>query len=46
MGALVLNGIQGRDQPVVLAGLAAAALSIVLVNALVGWLQGWLDPRI
>lgn len=46
MGALVLNGIQGRDQPVVLAGLVAAALSIVLMNALIALLQGLLDPRI
>lgn len=46
MGALVLHGIQGRDQPVVLAGLAAAALSIVMVNALVGALQALLDPRL
>lgn len=45
MGALVLNGIQGRDQPVVLAGLVAAALAIVLINALTALLQSWLDPR-
>lgn len=45
MGALVLNGIQGRDQPVVLAGLVAAALAIVLVNALAALVQSVLDPR-
>ena len=45
MGALVLNGIQGRDQPVVLAGLVAATLSIVLMNAMIALLQAWLDPR-
>jgi len=45
MGSLVLNAIQGRDQPVVLAGLAAAALSIVAVNALVAVVQEALDPR-
>ncbi len=45
MGALVLNGIQGRDQPVVLAGLVAAALAIVLVNALTALVQSALDPR-
>ncbi|MBS7792271.1 ABC transporter permease [Roseococcus sp. SDR] len=46
MGALVLNGIQGRDQPVVLAGLVAAALAIVLVNALSAVMQSVLDPRL
>ena len=45
MGALVLSGIQRRDQPVVLAGLVAAALAIVLVNALTALLQSRLDPR-
>lgn len=45
MGSLVLNAIQGRDQPVVLAGLSCAAIAIVAMNALVGWLQGALDPR-
>lgn len=46
LGALVLQGIQGRDQPVVLAGLCAAALAIVLVNAMVGSLQELLEPRL
>lgn len=45
MGALVLNGIHGRDQPVVLAGLVTATLAIVLVNAVTAWVQGLLDPR-
>ena len=45
MGALVLNGIQGRDQPVVLAGLVAATLTIVLMNAMIAAAQAWLDPR-
>ena len=45
MGALVLNGIQGRDQPVVLAGLVVAALAIVLVNALTALVLAALDPR-
>ncbi len=45
VGALVLNALQGRDQPVVLAGLAAAALSIVAVNAVVALVQAALDPR-
>jgi ABC-type dipeptide/oligopeptide/nickel transport system permease component len=41
----VLNGIQGRDQPVVLAGLVVAALAIVLVNALTSLALAALDPR-
>jgi peptide/nickel transport system permease protein len=45
MGALVLNGIHGRDQPVVLAGLVLAALAIVLVNALTALALAALDPR-
>ena len=45
LGALVLNGIQGRDQPVVLAGLVVAALAIVLVNALTSLALAALDPR-
>lgn len=44
MGAMLLSAIQGRDQPVVLAGLAAAALSIVAVNAVVAAVQGLLAP--
>ena len=45
LGALVLNGIQGRDQPVVLAGLVVAALAIVLVHALTSLALAALDPR-
>ena len=41
----MLRRIQGRDQPLVLAGLVAAALAIVLINALTALLQSWLDPR-
>ena len=46
MGVLALNSIQGRDQPVVLAGLVPPALSITLTNALIALLQGLLDPRV
>ncbi|WP_159351307.1 ABC transporter permease [Roseomonas harenae] len=45
VGALVLQGIQGRDEPVVLAGLALIALAVIGINALVGVIQLVLDPR-
>lgn len=45
IGALVLQGIQGRDEPVVLAGLSVIALAIVAVNALAGAIQSLLEPR-
>lgn len=41
----MLNANQGRDQPVVLEGLVAAALSIVLMNAFTALQQGLPDPR-
>jgi peptide/nickel transport system permease protein len=45
VGALVLQSIQGRDEPVVLAGLSLITLAIVVVNATVGALQSMLQPR-
>ena len=45
IGALVLQGIQGRDEPIVLAGLSTIALAIIAVNTVVASIQGGLEPR-
>ncbi len=45
IGALVLQGIQGRDEPVVLAGLSVIALAIMAVNGMAAMAQAVLDPR-
>lgn len=45
VGALVLQGIQGRDEPVVLAGLSLITLTVVVVNAAVSAMQAALQPR-
>lgn len=44
VGALVLAGIQGRDEPVVLASLSLITIAVVLVNAVVELLQSSVHP--
>lgn len=45
-GRLMVQAIQGRDFPVVQAGVFILAIVFVVLNALLDLLYGWLDPRI
>jgi len=46
LGSLLLEGIQGRDYPVVQGCILVIALTYVAVNLLTDLAYGWIDPRI
>jgi peptide/nickel transport system permease protein len=46
IGLLAVQGVLGRDYPVVQAIIILAALVFVLINLLIDLLYTWLDPRI
>lgn len=46
LGREILNAIEGRDYPVVVAAVMWLAVTFVLVNLVVDLLYAWLDPRI
>lgn len=46
IGTWILNGITGRDYPVVQGGVMFVAFVFVIVNLLVDLSYAWLDPRI
>src|SRR5262249_49588822 len=46
IGLLAVQGVLGRDYPVVQAIIIISALTFVLINLLVDLLYLWLDPRI
>ena len=46
IGTLLIQGIHGRDYPVVEATILLVAIMVVLINLFVDILYAWLDPRI
>ncbi|MDR7184469.1 MULTISPECIES: ABC transporter permease [Microbacterium] len=46
MGQVLLQAVNGRDFPVVLAGLAVVAVFFVLVNLIVDLITATIDPRV
>ena len=46
IGTLLIQGIHGRDYPVVEATILLVAVMVVLINLFVDILYAWLDPRI
>lgn len=46
LGTLLIQGIHGRDYPVVEAAILLIAVIVVLINLFVDILYAWLDPRI
>ena len=43
---LLIQGINGRDLPVVTAAVFVIALMVMVVNLAVDLIYSWLDPRI
>lgn len=46
MGRLMTDGALNKDYPIVLACTMLIAATVVLVNILIDFIYGWLDPRI
>jgi peptide/nickel transport system permease protein len=46
VGRLLIEAVQGRDYPVVMAGATVSALLVVTGNLLADLLQAWVDPRV
>jgi peptide/nickel transport system permease protein len=46
LGTLLLEGIQGRDYPLVQGCILVIALTYMMVNLLTDLAYGWIDPRI
>lgn len=46
VGRLLIEAVQGRDYPVVLAGATVSALLVVIGNLLADLLRTWADPRV
>ena len=46
VGRLLIEAVQGRDYPVVLAGATVSALLVVIGNLLADLLRTWVDPRV
>ena len=45
-GKLMVDALEGRDFPVVMGSILALSLIFVLLQALVDWLYGVVDPRV
>ena len=46
VGRVLVEGVQARDYPVVMAATAVSALLVVLGNLLADLLATWVDPRL
>ena len=46
VGRVLVEGVQGRDYPVVMAATAVSAVLVVLGNLLADLLAAWVDPRL
>ena len=46
VGRLLVEGVQGRDYPVVMAATAVSAILVVVGNLLADLLAAWVDPRL
>ena len=46
LGTLLLDGIHGRDYPLVQGCILVIAVTYVAVNLLTDLVYGWIDPRI
>jgi len=46
VGRVLIQAVQGRDQPVVMAGVTVSAILVVTGNLLADLLRGWVDPRL
>jgi peptide/nickel transport system permease protein len=46
VGQILIQGVQARDYPVVMAAATVSALLVVLGNLLADGLRAWVDPRI
>src|SRR5690606_35336306 len=46
VGGLTFNAIQGRDYPIVQAGITFLAAAVVVLNMLAWALNVWIDPRL
>jgi peptide/nickel transport system permease protein len=46
VGRILVEGVQARDYPVVMAATAVSAILVVLGNLLAEALTAWVDPRL
>ena len=46
VGRVLIVAVQGRDYPLVMAGVTVSALLVVAGNLLADLLRGWVDPRV
>jgi peptide/nickel transport system permease protein len=46
VGQILIQGVQARDYPVVMAAATVSAVLVVLGNLLADGLRAWVDPRI
>ena len=46
VGGLTFTAIQGRDYPLVQAGITWLAISVVIINQLARMVSVWVDPRL
>lgn len=46
IGGLTFSGIQGRDYPLVQAGITWLAIAVILMNQIARLMSQWIDPRL
>jgi ABC-type dipeptide/oligopeptide/nickel transport system permease component len=46
VGRVLIEAVQGRDYPVVMAAATVSAVLVVVGNLLADLLRAWVDPRV